>query len=352
MSLHDEMLEQPARARDLLVQGRATVEAIARAIADRPIDLVLIAARGSSDHAAIYAQYLFGTLQRLPVALAAPALTSVYGVETALERALVIGISQSGRSPDVVGVLASARRQGAPTVAITNDPASALADAADHVIDIAAGPERATAATKTYTQSLLAVAMLVAAMEGGTGYGGTATERWTALDALPGVMAAALATEREVEAVASSRAGLDRCIVLGRGFEYSTAREWALKLKELAQVAADPYSAADFQHGPLALVEPGYPVLAVAPTGATLPGMRELLVRLGDEHGVDLVVVSDDAAIRSLGAAALPTPPAPAEWLTPFISTLPAQLFAYHLTRAKGRDTEQPRWISKVTLTH
>ncbi|MBX3029466.1 MAG: SIS domain-containing protein [Chloroflexi bacterium] len=352
MSLHDEIVEQPSRARDLVTHGRTTVEAIARSIADRPIDLVLIAARGSSDHAAIYAQYLFGTLQRLPVALAAPALTSVYGVETSLERALVIGISQSGRSPDVVGVLESARRQGAPTVAITNDPGSALATTAEHVIDIAAGPERATAATKTYTQSLLAVAMLVAAMEQGTGFAGTAGERWAALDALPSVMAAALAVEPQVAAVAEARAGLDRCIVLGRGFEYATAREWALKLKELAQVAADPYSAADFQHGPLALVEPGYPVLAVAPSGATLPGMTELLTRLRDQHGVDLVVVSDVPEVQALGAAALPTPPAPAEWLSPLVSTLPAQLFAYHVTRAKGQDTEQPRWISKVTLTH
>ncbi len=172
-----------------------------------------------------------------------------------------------------------------------------------------------------------------------------------ALDALPAVMADALTGEAHVEAVAASRAVLDRCIVLGRGFEYATAREWALKLKELAQVAADPYSAADFQHGPLALVEPGYPILAVAPTGATLAGMSELLRRLRDEHGVDLLVISDDPATQALCGASLPTPRAPAEWLSPLVSTLPAQLFAYHLTRARGQDTEQPRWISKVTLT-
>ncbi len=228
---------------------------------------------------------------------------------------------------------------------------SDLAQAADHVIDIGAGAERATAATKTYTMSLLAVAMLVAAMEGGTGVAGDRAARTAALDALPQVMARALATESDVRAVAESRADQDRCIVLGRGFEYATAREWALKLKELAQVAADPYSAADFQHGPLALVEPGYPILAVAPSGATLAGMRSLLQRLRDEHGVDLTVISDDAPTRQLGAASLATPQAPAEWLSPLVSTLPAQLYAYHVTRARGQDTEQPRWISKVTLT-
>ena len=352
MSLRDEILEQPDVAQRLLTGHGATVDRIAASIVGRDIDLVLVAARGSSDHAAIYAQYLFGALHRIPVALAAPAITSVYGVQPRLERALVIGISQSGRSPDVVGVLDAARAQGAPTIAITNDPASALARAADHVIDIGAGEERATAATKTYSMSLLSVAMLVAAIDGGTGFAGDRATRLAALEALPGVMGQALGGETHIEAVAASRAGLDRCIVLGRGFEYATAREWALKLKELAQVAADPYSAADFQHGPLALVEPGYPILAVAPSGATLPGMSELLLRLRDDYGVDLVVISDDPATQALAAAALPMPTAPAEWLSPLVSTLPAQLFAYHLTRARGQDTEQPRWISKVTLTH
>ncbi len=352
MSLHDEIAEQPDRAADLLARGSDGVAAIAAALAGRPIDLVLIAARGSSDHAAIYAQYLFGALHRIPVALAAPAITSVYGVEPRMERALVIGISQSGRSPDVVGVIEAARRQGAPTVAITNDAASDLATAAEHVIDIGAGPERATAATKTYSLSLLSVAMLVAAVDGGTGFGGDAAARTAALRALPAAMREALRVEAAAEAVARARAELDQCIVLGRGFEYATAREWALKLKELAQVAADPYSAADFQHGPLALIEPGYPILAVAPSGATLPGMQELLARLRDQHGVDLLVISDDAETCGLGAAALRTPAAPAEWLSPIVSVLPAQLFAYHITRARGLDTEQPRWISKVTLTH
>jgi glucosamine--fructose-6-phosphate aminotransferase (isomerizing) len=351
MSLHDEIAEQPDRAADLLARGTEGVAGIAAALAGRTIDLVLVAARGSSDHAAIYAQYLFGALQRIPVALAAPAITSVYGIEPRMERALVIGISQSGRSPDVVGVIESARRQGAPTVAITNDPASDLATAAEHVIDIGAGAERATAATKTYSLSLLAVAMLVASLEGGTGFGGDAATRRTALARLPQAMREALGTESAAERAASARAQLDQCVVLGRGFEYATVREWALKLKELAQVAADPYSAADFQHGPLALIEPGYPILAVAPSGATLPGMRELLSRLREQHGVDLLVISDDPETRGLGTDALATPASPAEWLSPIVSVIPAQLFAYHATRARGLDTEQPRWISKVTLT-
>ena len=160
MTMLDEIREQPDAARRLLDQGRGPVAAIGAAVRDRPIDFALIAARGSSDHAAIYGQYLFGVRNRLPVALAAPSIISLYDVAPRLERALVIGISQSGASPDIVGVVEAAARQGAVTVALTNDPSSALAGAADHVVDLAAGPERSVAATKTYTAELLALAML------------------------------------------------------------------------------------------------------------------------------------------------------------------------------------------------
>jgi glucosamine--fructose-6-phosphate aminotransferase (isomerizing) len=354
VSLHDEIFEQPLVARRLLETQRDAIGRIGAALAQRDIELVVVVARGSSDHAAIYAQYLFGAFHRLPVALATPALTSVYGIAPRMERALVIGISQSGRSPDVVGVLDAARRQGAPTVAITNAPDSELASAAEFLIDIGSGPERAVAATKTYTASLLAVALLGDALGVGQpdALGTSSASRSAALEAVPGAMEAALALEPEVEAVARARAALETCIVLGRGFEYATVREWALKLKELAQVAADPYSAADFQHGPLALVEPGYPILAVAPSGAPAPSMRELLMRLRSDYQVDLVVISDEAATRALGTVALPLPSGTAEWVQPLVSILPAQLFAYHVTRARGLDTESPRWISKVTLTN
>jgi glutamine---fructose-6-phosphate transaminase (isomerizing) len=178
MSLAAEIAEQPAVAARLLGEGRPAIEAIADRIAplirDRSIDHVVVAARGSSDHAAIYAQYLFGIRLRLPVALATPSLLSIYGVEPRFDRSLVIGISQSGRSPDIVGVVAAARRQGAPTIAVTNEPASDLAAAADHAIDLATGPELAVAATKTYTSQLLAIALLVTELDAASG-GGTST---------------------------------------------------------------------------------------------------------------------------------------------------------------------------------
>ena len=296
MSLRDEIREQPAAAERQLASSRPALAALVERLRKQPVDLVVVAARGTSDHAAIYAQYLLGTVHRLPVALAAPSIQSLYGVVPRFDRALVIGISQSGASPDIVGVVAAARDQGAPTLAITNDPASALAAAADHVIELAAGPERAIAATKTYTTSLLAIARLSAALAGDRAADAQ-------LAGLPAAIDQALGSEAEVEAVATALAPSTRCVVLGRGFEYATAREWALKLKELAQVFADPYSAADFQHGPVALIEPGVPVLAVAPEGRASADLVGLLARLRSEVAADVFVLSDAAAIRAVAVA-------------------------------------------------
>jgi glucosamine--fructose-6-phosphate aminotransferase (isomerizing) len=351
MGLRDEILEQPAVAERLLREGRPGIDAIADRLAERirsrDVDQVVIAARGTSDHAAIYAQYLFGAHLRLPVALAAPSLISVYGVELRLDRAAVIGISQSGRSPDIVGSVAAGRRQGAPTIAITNEPSSELAAAAEHVIDLSAGPERAVAATKTYTAELLAVALLVTAIESRLA---PADGREAALAAVPAALTAALATEPQAHAVATYLAAATRLIVVGRGFEYATARELALKLKELARLAADPYSAADFLHGPLALVEPGYPVIAIATSGAAAADLDALLERLG-ELGVDRIVVSDRPAAVAGETFGIHLPPGLPEWLMPIATIVPGQLLALHLAIAKGIDPENPRYIRKVTLT-
>jgi glucosamine--fructose-6-phosphate aminotransferase (isomerizing) len=351
LSLRDEIREQPAVADALLREGLADVEAIAERLAgrlaDRAIDHVVIAARGSSDHAAIYAQYLFGAHLRLPVALATPSLISLYGVEPRFDRSLVIGISQSGRSPDIVGVIAAARRQGAPTIALTNDAESQLATAAEHHLDLRAGPELAVAATKTYTTQLLAVAMLVTALESRLG---SVDDRGAALAALPAALAASLDTESEAEAVAAHLFGRDHLIVVGRGFNYATAREMALKLKELARLAADPYSAADFLHGPLALVEPGYPLIAIAPSGPTSADLDALVERLS-KLGVECIVMSDRPKALAGARLAIRLPAGVPDWLMPIVAIVPGQLLALHLALARGIDPEEPRWIKKVTLT-
>ena len=343
MSLRDEIREQPDVVRRLLVDARGHVEAIGRALVGREIDTIVIAARGTSDHAAIYAQYAFGVRHRLPVALAAPSIVSLYGVEPRLSRALVIGISQSGASPDVVGIVAAGRRQGAPTIAITNEPQSPLAAAAEFTIDLRAGAERAVAATKTYTAELAAIALLSAVMSGDAA-------DLRALAAVPDAIAEALDAEGECQAAARDLATIETCTVLGRGFEYATAREWALKLKELAYVLADPYSAADFQHGPIALVHAHSAVLIVAPAGHGAADLPTLAPRLA-EYGADLLILSDDADLRALARRAIRLPSGPPEWLMPIVSIVPAQLLAMHLALARGADPEAPRHLTKVTST-
>ena len=344
MSLRDEILEQPEVAARFLRRAPDVVGPLADAIRARGVDHVVIAARGTSDHAAIYAQYVLGVRHALSVGLSAPSVISLYGAEPRLDRSLVVGISQSGASPDVVAVIEAGRKQGAPTLAITNDPESALADAAETTIDLGAGPELAIAATKTYTTELLAVAALSAALSRDPADA-------SALAAIPDALAGALALEQDVETMAIEQAGADRLLVLARGYEYATAREWALKLKELARVFADPYSAADFEHGPLALLEPGVPVLATVRPGPTLTSLVALLRRLRADLDADLAIVSDAGDALALARWPFRLPAGTPEWLGPIVSIVVGQLHALCLTRARGHDPEVPRNLNKVTRT-
>lgn len=344
MSLRSEIWEQPAVLARLLEGQRENIKEIGRTIRERGVRFVFLAARGTSDHAGLYAKYLWGAFNRLPVALAAPSLFTLYRRPPVLEGALVVGISQSGQSPDIVAVVAEGRQQGALTLAITNAPDSPLGRAAELMVDIGAGEERSVAATKTYTAQLMAVAMLSAAMEGDE-------DRWKALEYVPEAAEQALGLETKVEEGTERYRYMERCVVLGRGYNYATAFEWALKIKELAYVIAEPYSSAELRHGPIALVEPGFPVLAVAPSGDACADMFSLLNELADEHRAELVVISDMEEALALARTPLPLPGDLPEWVSPLVSIIPAQLFCYHLTRAKGYDPDSPRGLRKVTLT-
>ena len=344
MALRDEILEQPAAAARLLEAAPQAFAGISAVVARRRPRFVVICARGSSDNAALYGQYLFAVRNRMPVALATPSAITLFGARPDMSEALVVGISQSGRSPDILAVVEEARRQGAPTVAITNDAASPLAGTAEHTIDLRAGPELATAATKTYTSQLLAAALISFALDEPS-----AAER-AGIAAVPEMMARALSVEPEARAIAAALPTLARAVVLGRGYDYATAREWALKLQELAQVLAVPFSTADFEHGPIAMADPGLAVLAVAPAGPELDAQEEVLGRLRDRHGSELVVVSDSEAARALGRG-MAMPAGIQRWLTPLVAIIPGQFFAYHLTLARGLDPDNPRTIRKVTET-
>jgi glutamine---fructose-6-phosphate transaminase (isomerizing) len=295
---------------------------------------VMIAARGSSDHAAVYAKYLFGARLGVPVALAAPSLITLYERALALDRWVTIGISQSGASPDVVRVIEEARSQGCVTVAITDKLESPLAAAAEHVVQLGLGGERAVAATASFTTSLLALAHLASGWRG---------EEDPELSRAPALAAEALLLDGEAHKLADAIAQHPACAVVGRGFGYPVALEWALKLKELAGVFAESFSAADYRHGPISLAQSGAPVFAIELHGPAAPDVRRLTEDLR-ERGARIVRIS------SAPDADLQLPRAP-EWLAPIPAAIAGQLLAFWLAHARGRDPDHPIGLRKITRT-
>ena len=365
----EEIQEQPEALQRVL---SATIDPVRRVCLEaqqRGIDLIILAARGTSDHAALYAQYLFQYLNGIPVALATPSLYTLYGASLRLERALVIGISQSGESTDIVEVVARSREAGALTVGITNQEGSQLASTAQHTLLCHAGLERSVAATKTYTTTCAILAMLAAFLPGGESL-------QPHLERIPDLVKAALTSEEQIARIAERYVHARDFIVLGRVFQYSTARETALKLEETCYIVSTPFSTADFKHGPAALVDRGLPVLVFASAGPTFSDSLELLKWLG-ERGADCLLVTEDERLRDLATRSirldLPdlatgsaskmvgtesgNDPARdmqasgAELLAPIPYIIPGQLFAQYLALYKGLDPDQPRGLTKITRT-
>lgn len=341
--LYREIHEQPAVLEQTLRQEEGTIRQLVAQIQQREINYVLIAARGTSDNAGRYANYLLGAFNGLPVALATPSLYTIYRRPPRLKNALVIGISQSGKSPDIVSVVEDAKRQGVLTAAITNFGDSDLASQADFVVGLHAGVERSIAATKTYTSELMAIAMLAAHLSG-------EADTIDALARVPEAAAKVLAIAPMVAQVAERYRYMTACVVIGRGYNYASAFELALKLKELTYTIAEPYSSADFLHGPLALIENGFPVIVVAPAGVVLPEMRDF-IRVLRQREAEPLVISDDAETLALGRIALPLQASLPEWLSPLTAIVPGQLFAMYLAHARDYDPDHPRGLRKVTET-
>ena len=300
----------------------------------------MVAARGTSDNAARYLKYLFGAVNGLGVGLAVPSLYTLYGAPPRIDRALTIGISQSGQSPDVVAVLAEARRQGGLTLAITNDPDSPLAQAAHCCIELRT-EERSVAATKTYTSQLMAIAMLSAALLDDP-------RRSAELEAVPHHVEQAL--ERCPAEVARGFRMDRQFVVVSRGLNYCTAFEIALKMKETSYVRAEAYSVADFMHGPVAILEPGSAVVLVAPSGRAGDQAGDTLAMLQD-RGARVVAISDIASVLARAELPIALPSGVPEWLSPISAVVSGQLWAWSLAITKQIDPDQPRGLSKVTLT-
>ncbi|HEY7414361.1 MAG TPA: SIS domain-containing protein [Ktedonobacteraceae bacterium] len=339
--LEQEIFSQPDVVARLLDQETQHIQDIVAKLP--PFDYVLIAARGSSDHAATYAQYSWGIHAGYPVALTAPSLLTLYNRPPRMKNALVIGISQSGQSPDIAAVLSEAKRQGRPTIAITNYSNSPLAAAADHVIEMHAGPEKSVAATKTYLAQLVIMMLFAAAWSG-------EKQRFAELQQLPEAITVALQSSTDIAQRTERYRYMDDCVVIGRGYNYSTAFELALKLKELTYLMANAYSSADFRHGPIATVHEGLPTILIMPSGDTIDDMLDLTGEL-QERRAELLIISDTPQALKLARTAFPLTTYVPEWLSPVVATIPGQLLALYLALTRGLDPDMPRGLNKITRT-
>jgi glucosamine--fructose-6-phosphate aminotransferase (isomerizing) len=341
--LYQEIHQQPALIRALVSQPQQPIIDLANQIRSRGINKVFIAARGTSDNAGRYAQYLLGAQNHMVVSLATPSLFTIYNQAPDLSDFLVLGISQSGKSPDIVSVLAEANKQGALTAAITNHPSSDLGQAADVVLDLDAGEELSLAATKTYTSQLTSLAILSVALT-------STSELLQELKNLPQHVEEVFGLETHVSHLVERYRYMTQCAVIGRGYNYASAFEFSLKMKELTYTIAEPYSSADFLHGPVALVDRGFPVFVIAPSGLMIPEMEALVKKVRDRKA-EVVMLSDQPDLRNMADRSLTLPSGVPEWLSPITAIIPSQMFAMYLAETRGIDIDNPRGLNKVTET-
>ncbi len=339
--MRKEIYEQPQVIARLLDTEGPQIRELARRWRTRPPRLVVLAARGSSDNAALYGRYLIEILLGIPVSLAAPSVRTLYKAKLRLRDTATICLSQSGRSPDIVEYMRGAAEMGARTLAVTNDPASPLARAADDVLLLHSGRERSIAATKTYTAQLTVLSMLVAAA---AGY----KRLLDAHRALPELIASALSGDGGIKEVAAGYRRMNECITVSRGYNFATALEAALKLRETSAIGAEALSSADLLHGPIASIGRGLPVLAIVPPGKALRHLTDIVRRLR-RRGARVIVISSDRSALRLAGTPLQVPAASDEALSPHLLAVTVHLLAYHLALFRRFDPDRPRGLKKVT---
>jgi len=335
-----EIVEQPAvLEKTIQSEGKKTAK-LGAFLREKDIDLIILVARGSSDNASLFGRYLLEITTGIPVSLSAPSVFTLYNAKLKLDRALVIGVSQSGEGVDINRVLESAKKSGAFTLGITNQAKSAMAKIADETLLTRAGLEKSVAATKTYTGQMLHFYMLASAL----------VDKKLEFEKIPQFADEALKLSLEVEEAVERYVFMENCVVVGRGLNYGNSYELALKLMETCYVVAERFSSADFFHGPLALIERRFPVILFAPKGVTTQSNIDLLNRLKELHA-DSFSITNDKKIASLSSRSLLMPKEIDEFLSPIPFIIPAQLFAAHLAKAKGLNPDVPRSITKITRT-
>lgn len=338
----DEIAEQPSALERTIQQERDKVARLGAHLRARDVDLIVLVARGSSDNAALFGRYLLELTTGIPVSLAAPSVYTLYGAKLKLNRALVIGVSQSGEGEDINHVLNVARAGGAYTVGITNEPSSSMVSLVDETLLMHGGRERSVAATKTFTGQMMLFYMLAAALADAN-----SNLRY---EAIPDYVAGALAHLAAIRQLVERYVFMENCVVVGRGLLYANAYELALKLMETCYVVAERFSSADFLHGPLAIVERHFPIILFSQPGATRRGVKELMQRLS-ELRADKLIITDDAELAAMSTRSILMKAEIDELLAPIPYMVPAQLFAALLADAKGLNPDTPRSLSKVTRT-
>jgi glucosamine--fructose-6-phosphate aminotransferase (isomerizing) len=342
--LEKEIFQQPEVIRKQITRQAEEISELAEVLRGKSPRFVLIAARGTSDNAAIYAKYLISGINHIPAGLAMPSLYTLYRSEPDVRDGLVVAISQSGQTPDVRAVLEAAQNQGAITVSITNFKDSPIARAADHNIILETDEEKSVAASKTYTSQLTAIAMLAAYYSGDE-------ELIADLQLIPEFIQSALEQGPTTRAVAARYSKQNHIAIVGRGFNFCTTHEIALKIKELSYMIAQSYSAADFRHGPIAMLDSGFPVLAIASRGRALSDMEDLIKAIR-WSGADLTIMTNVDWLDEHGKNMIRLPEELPDWISPIVSVVPGQLLALNLALAKGLDPDKPRGLKKVTRTY
>jgi len=337
-----EIAEQPEALARTIDAERAKIGRLGAFLKDREIDLIVLVARGSSDNAALFGRYLLEITTGIPVSLSAPSVHTLYEAKLRLQRALVIGISQSGEGEDINLVIENARACGAHTVGITNEPASSMTRIVDETLVMHGGRERSVAATKTFTGQMMLLYMLAAELSN--------SKPALPYESIPGLAAKALEQKSAILELVQRYVFMENCVVVGRGLAYANAYELALKLMETCYVVAERFSAADFLHGPVAMVERHFPVILFAPPGVMLGNVKDLIGRLKELHADTLAITADLEAAKACSRSII-MPREIDEFLAPIPYIIPGQLFAALLAEAKGLDPDAPRSLSKVTRT-
>lgn len=337
-----EIAEQPEALARTIREEAAKVRRLGESLKQREIDVIVLAARGSSDNAALFGRYLLEITTGIPVSLCAPSVHTLYRAKLDLKHALAIGVSQSGEGEDINCVLENAHASGAFTIGITNEPASSMAGLVDETLLMHGGRERSVAATKTFTGQMLLFYMLASAL--------AKNDRAVDYQRIPDLTASALEQRPAIVELVQRYVFMENCVVVGRGLAYANAYEFALKLMETCYVVAERFSSADFLHGPVAMIERHFPVFLFAPPGVMLASTRELIGRL-QELRADTVVITGDIDTAAMSSRAVIMSREIDEFRAPIPYIVPAQLFAALLAEAKGLDPDAPRSLSKVTRT-